>query len=143
VDGLLVSPGYAYKEIDGDLCMTREETQARFKRLMRRLGRHRIWNSRLYLDFLTGDRDLDCAPWGNPTFNPQGWRGPCYILGDGHFETFEEMMEAFDWPRFEKREDPRCEHCLMHCGHEPSAAISSTTNLRDGLRMLRWSLVGS
>jgi hopanoid biosynthesis associated radical SAM protein HpnH len=143
VDGLLISPGFAYKEIDGEMCLTREEVHARFRELIHRLSRHRLWNSRLYLDFLAGERHLDCSPWGNPTFTPQGWRGPCYLISDGHWDSYQEMMDAIDWPRFERRQDPRCRDCMMHCGAEPTATIESSRNVRDAIRMLRWSLVGT
>ena len=38
------------------------------------------------------------------------------------------------------RNDPRCDHCMMHCGFEPTAALGVDGKLGDGLKMLMWQL---
>ncbi len=48
----------------------------------------------MYMEFLKGDRDLPCTAWGNPTYNIKGWKGPCYLITDGHYKTFEALMTA-------------------------------------------------
>jgi hypothetical protein len=45
--------------------------------------------SPIYQEFLTGERKLKCAPWGSITRNPYGWKGPCYLLTDGIFPTYD------------------------------------------------------
>ena len=40
--------------------------------------------STLYLDFLAGNQDYMCTPWGNPTRNIFGWQRPCYLVGEGY-----------------------------------------------------------
>ena len=37
--------------------------------------------SSLFLDFLAGNQEYHCTPWGNPTRNVFGWQRPCYLLG--------------------------------------------------------------
>ncbi len=44
------------------------------------------------MEFLKGDRDLPCTAWGMPTYNVKGWKGPCYLITDGHHDTFEDLM---------------------------------------------------
>ena len=61
-----------------------------------------------------------------PTYNVRGWRGPCYLLGDAHYDTYRELLDATDWGRWGRAAIPRCEHCLVHCGFEPAAVLRPT-----------------
>ena len=65
---------------------------------------------------------MPCAPWGSITRNPYGWKGPCYLLTDGIFPTYEALLEGIEWEEYGPGNDPRCEHCAIHSGFEPSAA---------------------
>ena len=47
----------------------------------------------LFLEFLMGDRNYECTPWGSPAYNIFGWQRPCYLLQDGYTETFKELLE--------------------------------------------------
>ena len=49
-------------------------------------------------------------------------------------------MEDTPWENYGHGKDPRCEHCLMHCGYEPSAALGVNARLGDSLKMLMWQL---
>ena len=80
-----------------------------------------MMSSPIYLEFLSGKRELTCTAWGNPTRNVKGWKGPCYLITDEHHETFDDLMENTDWDNYGYGKDPRCEHCMVHCGYEPSA----------------------
>ena len=64
------------------------------------LRRFRLTASPIYMEFLCGERELDCAAWTNPTYNVQGWRGPCYLLGDAHYETYRELVDSTAWRAF-------------------------------------------
>ncbi|MFH0810860.1 MAG: adenosyl-hopene transferase HpnH [Pseudomonadota bacterium] len=138
ISGLLVSPGYSFSEANQDLFLSRQEVMAKFKEILPTLRNHRYWNSPLYLRFLTGERQLQCSPWGNPCVNPQGWRGPCYLTLDRHYPSYRELMRGVDWPRFERQQDPRCRDCMVHCGFEPSAVFPG--KLGDMLEMVKWNL---
>jgi hopanoid biosynthesis associated radical SAM protein HpnH len=138
VDGILVAPGFSYSEVDEALFLTRDEIREKFTRIRRWSRRFPLISSPIYLDFLAGDLELDCTPWGSPTRNPSGWRSPCYLLGDTHFASYAEFMARTDWDRYASGRDPRCAHCMMHSGYEPTVARSmSAGNL---LRMTRWNL---
>lgn len=139
ISGLLVSPGYGFEDAARqELFLSRSEVVAKFRQLLNGLRRHRFWNSPLYLKFLTGQRHLTCTPWGNPCVNPQGWRGPCYLIADHHYPTYAELMRATDWGLFERQEDPRCRECMVHCGFEPSAVFQG--GLGDLVEMVKWNL---
>ena len=76
--------------------MTRDEHEEKF-RVIRAAARehgYRWLASPIYQDFLTGERKLPCAPWGSITRNPYGWKGPCYLLTDGIFPTYEALLEG-------------------------------------------------
>src|SRR3989442_1988618 len=80
IDGMLIAPGYQYSQIDPALTMTRDEHEAKFRKIRAAAKEHgyRWLASPIYQDFLTGERKLSCAPWGSITRNPYGWKGPCY-----------------------------------------------------------------
>jgi MoaA/NifB/PqqE/SkfB family radical SAM enzyme len=98
--------------------------------------------SPIYQDFLTGDRKLPCAPWGSITRNPYGWKGPCYLLTDGIFPTYDALLENIEWDSYGPGNDPRCEHCGIHSGFEPSAAYAATSSVKETVRSMAWTLTG-
>ena len=116
IDGMLVAPGYQYSQIDPNLTMTRAEHEEKFRtiRSAARKNGYRWLASPVYQDFLTGDRKLPCAPWGSVTRNPYGWKGPCYLLTDAIFPTYEALIDGMEWERYGPGNDHRCEHCGIH-----------------------------
>jgi hopanoid biosynthesis associated radical SAM protein HpnH len=147
VDGFMISPAFGYPSVSqadpqgaARIFLTREEVHEKFRAARRLLHRFRLMASPLYLEFLRGQRDLDCAAWADPTYNVCGWRGPCYLLGDAHYESYRELIKSTDWGRLGPAGDPRCEHCLVHCGFEPAAVLSAAKGLRDVLRMAVWQM---
>ena len=64
----------------------------------------------------------------------KGWKGPCYLITDAHHKTFEELMTQTPWENYGTGNDPRCEHCMMHCGYEPSAALGINPTLIDNFK---------
>jgi len=123
VEGMMVAPGFRYKEVaHNDIFMQREEARNFFRRIFEGCREGiRFYNNPLYLDFLTGKREYECTQWSTPTYTPAGWRKPCYLIADGHTPTFVELMETTDWKAYGFGRDPRCSTCMMHCGYEGSA----------------------
>ena len=39
---------------------------------------------RCFWNFCKASCDLECTPWGSPTYNIFGWQKPCYLLGEGY-----------------------------------------------------------
>ncbi|MEN6407831.1 MAG: adenosyl-hopene transferase HpnH [Thermoguttaceae bacterium] len=147
VDGFLISPAFGYSAVcESDpqeatrIFMTRGEVHEKFRDAEALLRRFRLAASPIYMEFLRGRRRLDCAAWANPTYNVRGWRGPCYLLGDAHYETYQELVDATDWGQLGPGGDPRCEHCLVHCGFEPSATLVAHKGFRDMVRMALWQM---
>jgi hopanoid biosynthesis associated radical SAM protein HpnH len=142
IDGMLVAPGYQYSQIDPSLTMTRSEHEEKFRQIQDGVRRHGYkWlASPVYQDFLTGERRLPCAPWGSVTRNPYGWKGPCYLLTDGIFPTYEALLNGTEWERYGPGNDHRCEHCGIHSGFEPSATIATTESVKETVRSLAWTL---
>ena len=50
------------------------------------------------------------------------------------------LMNDTVWENYGHGKDPRCEHCMVHCGYEPSAALGVNRQLGDSLKMLLWNL---
>jgi hopanoid biosynthesis associated radical SAM protein HpnH len=133
VEGMMVSPGYSYsKAPDQENFLPREKTMLLFRRLLG--GRPRRWrfnHSPLFLEFLQGNWQLECTPWGNPTYNVFGWQKPCYLLDEGYVETFQELLDTTHWDAYGRASgNPQCQNCMMHCGYEPSAVSNTFGSLR-------------
>ena len=128
-----ISPGYAYERAeDQQHFLSRERTKNLFRDVFR-IGkeRGRAWNlshSTLFLDFLAGNQEYHCTPWGSPTRNVFGWQKPCYLLGEGYAASFKELMETTDWDSYGTGKYEKCSNCMAHCGYEPTAAMDAVKN---------------
>jgi hopanoid biosynthesis associated radical SAM protein HpnH len=143
VDGYMISPAYSYAAVDTkDIFMSREEVREKFREACRLLEKFNLMTSPIYLEYLRGERELMCTAWGNPTYNPRGWKGPCYLITDGHYATFKEFIEKTPWEKYGRGRDPRCEHCMVHVGFEPSAVLGAHRKLGDNWKLLQWQLSG-
>lgn len=140
VDGILLAPAYHYEAVEEALFLTREEIVRKFREIEPLCRKYNVISTPLYMDFLMGRRSLRCTPWGNPTRNPVGWKSPCYLITDGHYTSYRELMEKTDWERFASGADPRCEHCMMHCGYEPTVVRDLAGSIPDLWRMIVWNL---
>jgi hopanoid biosynthesis associated radical SAM protein HpnH len=147
VDGFMLSPAYGYAAVQetnptgaAEIFMTRDAIRAKFREAEKLLKKYRLASSPIYLEFLSGKRELTCTAWGNPTRNVKGWKGPCYLITDEHHASFQDLMEKTRWENYGRGKDPRCEHCMVHCGYEPSAALGVNRKLGDSLKMLMWQL---
>jgi hopanoid biosynthesis associated radical SAM protein HpnH len=147
VEGLMISPAYGYEAVQSsapgnaaDIFMTKPEIHEKFRRARDILGQFKLTASPIYLDFLCGERELPCAAWANPTYNVRGWRGPCYLRGETHYDSYLMLAEATDWDALGPGNDPKCAHCLVHCGFEPAAVLRSKGGFRDLLKMAIWQM---
>jgi hopanoid biosynthesis associated radical SAM protein HpnH len=140
VDGLLVAPGFDYEAVGEELFLARREIEQKFQGIYEMSSRFHFWSTPMYLRFLKGEQRLQCTPWGNPTRNPQGWKAPCYLITDGHYPTYKEMMAKTDWNSYGVGRDGRCSQCMMHCGFEPSVVNEVSRNWRDMVEMALWNV---
>ena len=103
---------------------SRRKTKELFRKVFA-LGKGKNWNlthSGMFLDFLAGNQEFHCTPWGMPTRNIFGWQKPCYLLGEGYAKTFTELMETTDWDAYGTGRYEKCANCMAHCGYEATAA---------------------
>jgi len=131
VEGITVSPGYAYERApDQQHFLNRRKTKELFRDIFR-IGGPRRWRfsqSTLFMDFLAGNREYHCTPWGNPTRNVFGWQRPCYLLSEGYADSFKSLMEETDWETYGTGNYEKCANCMVHCGYEPSAVADTVAH---------------
>ena len=142
VEGITVSPGYAYERAPNqEHFLNREKTKNLFRDVFR-FGKGRKWRfsqSSLFLDFLAGNQSYKCTPWGNPTRNVFGWQKPCYLLAEGYASSFQSLMEETDWNSYGTGNYEKCADCMVHCGYEPTAVLDT---LNHPLKALKTALFG-
>lgn len=138
VEGLMVSPGYAYEDVcDQDLFLQRQESIDVFRRVLDHKSQFPFTNNPLYLDFLRGERNYDCAAWTTPTYTVLGWRKPCYALADQHTDDISELFDATLWERYGPGKDRRCTNCMMHSSFEGASILKALSRPRDLLTLAR------
>lgn len=142
VDGMLISPGYHYESVDRDIFLTRKDIQEKFERILELSKRFRLSSTPMFLEFAAGLRDYKCSPWSTVTFTPNGWKGPCYLIGKKYTFDWQEFWHGMDWEYWESRQDSLCQNCAMHSGFEASVVMELKHSPRDMARMAVWNLTG-
>jgi hopanoid biosynthesis associated radical SAM protein HpnH len=129
IDGIMVSPGYAYERApDKDHFLNRTKTKQLFRDILKRGEGGKKWGfnlSPLFLDFLAGNQTYHCTPWGNPARTVFGWQRPCYLLGEGYTKTYKELMETTDWDAYGTGNYEKCADCMVHSGYEASSVTDT------------------
>src|SRR3954469_5478040 len=154
VDGHTISPGYDYDAAKKDMVkrlgkkpedffLTRAMTRQKFKDIQKWGERFTIFGTPMYQEFLAGKREMTCTPWAIPTRNIKGWKAPCYLMTDGHYGGYTEMLDKVDWYKYGVVDgvarDPRCEHCMVHCGYDPSAALGRNYQRGDNWKNIKYN----
>jgi len=154
VDGHTISPGYDYDAAKKDMAkrlgkdpedffLTRAMTRQKFARIEEWAKRFTIFGTTVYQEFLAGKRELTCTAWAIPTRNVRGWKAPCYLMTDGHYPRYQEMLDKVDWTKYGVVDgvarDPRCENCMVHCGYDPSGALGVDSKPGDTWRMIKYN----
>jgi hopanoid biosynthesis associated radical SAM protein HpnH len=124
VEGITVSPGYAYERApDQEHFLNRIKTKQLFRDIFKLRGeiKWRFSQSVLFMDFLAGNQQYQCMPWGNPTRNIFGWQRPCYLLSEGCAENFDQLMTETRWHDYGTGKYEKCADCMVHCGYEATA----------------------
>ncbi len=144
VEGITVSPGYAYERApDQEHFLNRRKTKQLFRDVFQlgnaRKSDWRFSQSTMFLDFLAGNQTYHCTPWGNPTRNIFGWQRPCYLLSEGYTDSFQKLMDETDWDSYGVGRYEKCANCMVHCGFEPTAVADT---VRRPLKAARIALRG-
>ena len=154
VDGHTISPGYEYDAAKKDMVkrlqkqpedffLTRKMTREKFAKI-EEWGQHfTIFGTPVYQEFLSGKRELTCTAWAIPTRNVKGWKAPCYLMTDGHYKHYQEMLTEVDWSKYGVVDgvarDARCENCMVHCGYDPSGALGTNYRRGDTWKNIRYN----
>ncbi|HAW28608.1 MAG TPA: adenosyl-hopene transferase HpnH, partial [Planctomycetaceae bacterium] len=146
IESMMLSPGYQYEKApDQEHFLKRNQTIQKFRQILS--APKKAWkfnHSPLFLEFLKGNWELECTPWGNPTYNIFGWQKPCYLLEEGYAETFAELMSSTRWEQYGKKSgNPKCRDCMVHCGHEPTAVDQTFSSWKGFLKVASLTLFGS
>jgi hopanoid biosynthesis associated radical SAM protein HpnH len=129
VNGILVAPAFSYETVKEDVFLSRQEIVKTFEQVLQIRKAVPFYNTPLYLDFLLGKLDLKCMPWSTPTRNPRGWKRPCYLITDGHCQSFRQLIEETPWEEY-GAEQPSLYQLLFHCGFDQClGAIGHIPNL--------------
>jgi MoaA/NifB/PqqE/SkfB family radical SAM enzyme len=154
VDGHTISPGYDYDAAKKDMAkrlgknpdaffLTRAMTREKFAKIQEWGERFTIFGTPVYQEFLAGKRELTCTAWAIPTRNIRGWKAPCYLMTDGHYPHYQEMLDKVDWNKYGVVDgvarDSRCENCMVHCGYDPSGALGTNYHAGDNWKNFKYN----
>ena len=154
VDGHTISPGYDYDAAKKDMVkrlgkkpedffLTRAMTRDKFAKIQEWGERFTLFGTVVYQEFLSGKRELTCTAWAIPTRNIKGWKAPCYLMTDGHYAHYQEMLEKVDWEKYGVVDgvarDSRCENCMVHCGYDPSGALGTNFQRGDNWKNFKYN----
>jgi MoaA/NifB/PqqE/SkfB family radical SAM enzyme len=154
VDGHTISPGYDYDAAKKDMVkrlgkdpkqffLTRDMTREKFSKILDWGKAFTIFGTPVYQEFLAGKRELTCTAWAIPTYNVKGWKAPCYLMTDGHYNGYNEMLREVKWEKYGVVDgvarDPRCEHCMVHCGYDPSGALGTNYQSGDNWKNIKYN----
>src|SRR6476660_7422059 len=154
VDGHTITPGYEYDAAKTDMIkrlnlrpenffLTRAMTIQKFRKVEEWMRRYTFFGTPVYFEFLAGKRDLTCSAWAIPTRNIRGWKAPCYLMTDGHYSSYAELLERTDWNRYGVvngvARDSRGENCMVHCGYEPTATLGLQAERGDTWKTIKFN----
>lgn len=144
VDGYLLSPYYPEQKLcrDGS-AKFHEKMHERFREASEQLGDYNLLVSPIYMEYLRGERELDCSVWGGPLYGPQGWAGPCSLLNVKYAKSYKALLEQTVWENYGRGLNPRCENCQCPAGYETAALLGMNLKAGDLWKMLAWQLGGS
>src|SRR6266545_3043495 len=118
-------------------------TRQKFAKVQEWGEKFNIFGTVVYQEFLAGKRELTCTAWAIPTYNVKGWKAPCYLMTDGHYDGYQEMLSKVQWEKYGVVDgvarDPRCEHCMVHCGYDPSAALGRNYQRGDNWKNISYN----
>jgi hopanoid biosynthesis associated radical SAM protein HpnH len=143
VDGYVFSPDYgATKVCKNSSAAFHEQMRQRFRELTEKVSGYNVMNSPVYLEYLRGERELDCCVWGSPEYGPRGWVVPCSVLNQGFETSYGALLENTLWENYGRGLNPSCETCMCDAGYETAAILGTNAKAGDGWKMLLWQFRG-
>jgi len=144
VDGYLLSPHYPQEKLcrEGS-AKFHEKMHQRFREASERLDDYNLMVSPIYLEYLRGERELECSVWGGPLYGSQGWARPCSMLKIGFAKSYKALLEETIWENYGRGLNPPCENCECYAGFETAAILGVNPKAGDMWKLLAWQLSGS
>jgi hopanoid biosynthesis associated radical SAM protein HpnH len=144
VDGYLLAPHYPEQRScrDGS-AKFHEKMHQRFREASERLDDYNLLLSPIYLEYLRGERELDCSVWSSPVYGPQGWTSPCSLLKAGYAQSYKALLDDTIWENYGRGLNPRCENCQRHGGYETAALLGLNAKAGDFWKLLAWQFGGN
>ena len=144
VDGYMLLPAYSKKSVCKiESTAFHHQMQQRFREASDALSSYNLMISPIYLEYLRGERELDCCVWGSPVYGPQGWAAPCYLLNRGYVQNYAELANNTLWENYGRGVNPQCETCLCHAGFESAALLGMNPKAGDTWKLLAWQFGGN
>jgi hypothetical protein len=154
VDGHTISPGYDYDAAKKDMVkrlgkdpkqffLTRDMTRQKFAKIMD-WGKalHHFWHAGLP-GISRRQTRADLHRLGHSHLQCPGLEGPCYLMTDGHYPSYQELLDKVTWEKYGVVDgvarDPRCEHCMVHCGYDPSGALGTSYKPGDNWKNFKYN----
>lgn len=144
VDGYVLTPHYPAEKLcrDGNAAF-HERMHERFREASERLAAYNLMISPIYLEYLRGERELDCSVWGSPVYGPAGWSAPCYLQNAKFAKSYKDLLAETVWEDYGRGLNPRCENCQCRAGFETAAILGVNRKAGDLWKMLCWQLGGN
>jgi len=144
VDGYSFTPAIADKKLckDGS-AEFHGRMRAKFRELSSAVDGYNLMNSPIYLEYLRGERELDCCAWGSPVYGPRGWVAPCAVLKQGHEQSYGQLLNNTVWENYGRGLNPDCETCMCESGYETAALLGANPKSGDRWKMLAWQFSSS
>jgi len=143
VDGYFLLPHYPHQKLcrDGN-AQFHKQMHAKFREASERLGDFNLLISPIYLEYLRGERELDCSVWAGPVRAPMGWSSPCSFVNSGYANTYKDLLDKTLWENYGRGLNPCCENCQCYDGYETSALLGMNPKAGDLWKLLTWQLSG-
>src|SRR5258706_357505 len=143
VDGYMLSPHYPERQMcRNSAAAFHEKMRQRFREASDLLNEYNLLTSPIYLEYLRGERELDCCAWGSPLYGPQGWAAPCTQLSYGFEKQYKSLVEKTALENVGRGMYPRCVTCSSHAGYETAALLGMNPKAGDFWKMVAWQLQG-
>jgi hopanoid biosynthesis associated radical SAM protein HpnH len=143
VDGYMISPHYPARPMcRNSAAAFHEKMRQRFREASDLLSEYNLLTSPIYLEYLRGERELDCCSWGSPVYGPHGWAAPCTQLNYGFEHQYKTLVEKTVWENFGRGMNPKCEPCASPAGYETSALLGMNPKAGDFWKLVAWEFRG-
>jgi hopanoid biosynthesis associated radical SAM protein HpnH len=144
VDGYVFAPFYPAEQLcRNGSAVFHEKMHRRFREVSEALGEYNVLNSPVYLEYLRGERELDCCAWGSPVYGPQGWMAPCSLQNQGYAKSYKALLADTAWENYGRGLHANCEPCMSHAGYESAALLGINPKAGDTWKMVAWQFGGS